>query len=105
MEVDRTHTEETSNELHMTSTYMEPPREEKKRKAGKHLAERQRERKKMEYTGRENGKNGQTNKKEWRTMVYAPSEQTGQSKYNIGLVLRSSAVNVCCSTNRNVLYS
>ena len=30
MEVDMTHTEETSNKHHTTSTYVEPPREEKK---------------------------------------------------------------------------
>ena len=42
MEVDITHTEETSNKHHTIITYMELPREEKKRKAKKHLAERQR---------------------------------------------------------------
>ena len=42
MEVDITHTEETSNKHNTIITYMELPREEKKRKAKKHLAERQR---------------------------------------------------------------
>ena len=46
MEVDRIHTEETSNKHHPTFTYKEPPREEKKRKAEKHPAERHRKRKK-----------------------------------------------------------
>ena len=34
-----THIEETSNTHHTTITYMKPPREEKKRKAEKHLAD------------------------------------------------------------------
>ena len=59
MEVDRTHIEETSNKHHTTITYIEPPREEKKRKAEKHLAERHRKRKKEDGIRRErNGENG-----------------------------------------------
>ncbi|KAI0221780.1 hypothetical protein LSAT2_026949 [Lamellibrachia satsuma] len=46
MEVDMTRTEETSSKHHTTSTYIELPGEEKKRKAAKHLAERHRKRKK-----------------------------------------------------------
>ena len=38
-------TEETSSKHHMKTTYMEPPREEK-RKAEKHVAEKHRKRKK-----------------------------------------------------------
>ena len=59
IEVDRTHTEEISNKHHTTITYMEPPWEEKKRKAKKHLAERHRKRKKEDGIHRErNGENG-----------------------------------------------
>ena len=59
MEVNRTHTEETSNKHHTTSTYMELPREEKKGKAEKHLIERHRKRKKDDGIHRErNGQNG-----------------------------------------------
>ena len=55
VEMDRTHTEETSNKHHTARTYMEPKREEMKRKSEKHLAERdtENERKKIGYTGRE----------------------------------------------------
>ena len=41
-------TEETSNKHHMTSTYMEPQREEK-RKAEKHVAEKHQKRKKERW--------------------------------------------------------
>ena len=59
MEVDRTHTEETSNKHQTTITYMEPPREEKKRKTKKHLAEIHRQQKKEDEIHRErNGENG-----------------------------------------------
>ena len=37
VEVDRIHTEGTSQKHHTTSTYMEPPREEKKGKAEKEI--------------------------------------------------------------------
>ena len=59
MDVDRTHTEETSNKHHKTFASMEPPREEKKRKAKKHLTERHGKRKKEDGIHRErNGENG-----------------------------------------------
>ena len=85
MEVDRTHTEETSNQHYTTITYMEPPREDKKRKAKKHTWQRdtENERKKMGYTGKEIEKMA-TNCRSggpW-SMAYAPSKQTGQNKYD-----------------------
>ena len=59
MDVDRVHTEKTGNKHHRTSTYVEPPREEEKRKAEKHLAERHRKRKKEDGIHLErNGENG-----------------------------------------------
>ena len=41
IEVDRTHNEKTNSKHHMTIACFEPPRKEKKRKAKKHLTERQ----------------------------------------------------------------
>ena len=75
-------TEETSSKHHMTTTYMEPPREEK-RKAEKHVAEKHRKRKKERWAtlGEKLRKWPQTDKSggPW-SMAHAPSEQTGQSK-------------------------
>ena len=68
MEVDRTHTEETSHKHHTTITYMEHTREEKKRKAEKQTRDTENKRKKMGYTGRAMEKKA-TNRQEWRTMV------------------------------------
>ena len=80
VEVDRTHTEATSNKHHTTITYMEPPMEEKKRKAKKHLAETTKIRKKMGYTGKEMEKMA-TNRLEWRTMVDGlKSQRTNRPK-------------------------
>ena len=76
MEVDMTHTKETSNKHHTTITYMEPPKEEKKRNAEKHLTERHRKRNKKDGIRRE--RNGENYHKQIRAS--APSEQTGQSK-------------------------
>ena len=48
MEVDKTHTQETSRNHHPSSHHMEPLREEAKRPGTKHLAKRYRKRNKRD---------------------------------------------------------
>ena len=75
-------TEETSSKHHTTSTYVESPKEEK-RKAEKHVVEKYRKRKKERWatTGKKLRKWPQTEKSggPW-SMAHAPSEQAKVSK-------------------------
>ena len=74
MEVDRTHTQETSRNHHLSSHHMEPPRE--------HLAKRHRKGNKIWDTPGERWRGWPSTENSdvpW-SMAYAPSEQTGIMK-------------------------